>query len=154
VVVAADASGIAGDWRLAGIAGQPGCAVVCSDVSAGGGEKFGCTERAEAGHAKQDLCLLVFAEPGFDLLVDLGDFVMQVEHCAGESGHDVSTDFLGLDGGAVRSVTVGIGRPGGVGKAVSCLEAVARGGDRGAGAGMADQRRPCCGGDKCDAARR
>lgn len=102
VVVAAEASGVTGDWRQTGYAGQSSCAFVCGDVAASGGEEFGRKKGAEAGHAEQDLGALVFAKTGLDLLVDLVDFVVQVQHCMGESGGYLSADFLSINGGALR----------------------------------------------------
>ncbi|SDL40319.1 hypothetical protein SAMN04487913_10967 [Arthrobacter sp. ok362] len=90
VVFAADASGVPGNWSQAGYAGQAGCAVVRGDVAAGSGEDFGRKERAEAGHAEQDLGVLVFSEPGFDLPIDLRDFCMKVQHAASQRGDYVA----------------------------------------------------------------
>jgi hypothetical protein len=100
-MVAADASGAAGDRCQSGYAGGAVRVADHGHVSADGGEEFRCGQWAEAGHAEQNPCLVVFTEPGFDLLVDFGDFLMQVRHGAGDTGDDVSTDFLGLDGGAL-----------------------------------------------------
>ncbi|GKV71210.1 hypothetical protein NCCP2145_05910 [Pseudarthrobacter sp. NCCP-2145] len=46
--------------------------------------------------------MVMFAKPGFDLLVDLRHLIMQIQDGAGESGDHPSADVLGLNGDALR----------------------------------------------------
>src|SRR6266851_5935165 len=54
----------------------------CGESAAGGGEEFGAEH---AGHAGDDRCIAVRAEPVFDERVDLGQLAVQVEETAASS---------------------------------------------------------------------
>jgi transposase len=76
--IAADSAGVTRDGRNPGEAGQSIRSAVAAEVAGRGGQELCPQQRADAGHAADDLGEVVRSKLGLDALVDLGDLRVEV----------------------------------------------------------------------------
>ena len=95
VMVAADASGVPGSGGDAGNAREPVGGLERAKISTDIGKERRGEDWTEAGHALDDLGVLVLVEPASDHLVELDQLRVDRGDLGGQTGYEGGTDNLG-----------------------------------------------------------